>query len=220
MDYLEPLIHSFRSGKNPERSVQMHQYMRGLFPFIGLDKKSREMLQNEFFKNAGYPSRKDLFAVVFKLWRLPEREFQMCAIGLLRKFQNTLKEEDIKSIENLIVTKSWWDTVDGLSGWICGTYFKLYPKKTGEITLKWVESDNFWLQRSSLLFQLKYKEDTDKDLLQNYISKLANEKEFFIRKAIGWILREYSKTNPEWVKEFITTVHLSPLSLREAKKYI
>jgi 3-methyladenine DNA glycosylase AlkD len=220
MEYLEPLINSFRSAKNPAKSVQMQNYMRGIFPFLGLDKKSRDILEKEFFKNAGYPQRKDLFNVVFELWDLPEREFQMCAISLLRKFQNSLKKNDISSIEKLIVTKSWWDSVDGLSGWICGTYFNLYPEKTHEITLKWVESGNFWLQRSALLFQLKYKKDTDTELLKKYISRLAGEKEFFIRKAIGWILREYSKTNPDWVKFFISTIQLSPLSLREAKKYI
>lgn len=220
MEYLEPLINSFRLAKNPVKAEQMHQYMRCLFPFLGIDKKSRDMLEKAFYRDCGYPERKDLFKVIFKLWDLPEREFQMCAVNLLLKFQKSLIEEDIVSIEKLIVSKSWWDSVDGLSAWICGTYFKLFPAKASEITLLWVECNNFWLQRASLLYQLKYKEKTDTSILENYIARLAGEKEFFIRKAIGWILREYSKTNPDWVRGFITTVQLSPLSLREAKKYI
>jgi len=123
-------------------------------------------------------------------------------------------------LEQLIVQKSWWDTVDGLASWIIGTYFQLYPQTVVGVTEKWMNSGNMWLQRTSLIFQLKYKKNTDTQLLSNYILRLADRKEFFIRKAIGWVLREYSKTNKQWVKNFIQTNKLSALSYREASKYV
>jgi 3-methyladenine DNA glycosylase AlkD len=220
MTYLQPLIESFRSSENEKKARQMHAYMKNLFPFLGLDAKTRTTLQNHFFKEYGYPEQQKLYEVIFELWDLPEREFQSCAINILQKFQNKLEKTDIKQIEQLILKKSWWDTVDGLAVWICGAYFKQYPKQIIEYTGRWVKSDNFWLQRTALLFQLKYKQDTNKELLAGYILELKEGKEFFVRKAIGWALREYSKTNPNWVRTFLQQHTLSPLSYREAKKYV
>lgn len=220
MKYLEPLIELFVSEKDKDRAEQMERYMKGLFPFLGLDTKTRRALQKQFYSEHGYPAREELFTVVFYLWELPEREYQMCALSLLRKFQNNFEKQDIVHIEKLTQAKSWWDSVDGLSAWICGAYFNSYPDQIVPVTSKWVNSNNIWLQRSSLLFQFKYKEDTNTDLLAKYVEILKSGKDFFIRKAIGWILREYSKTNPEWVRDILKNIQLSPLSVREASKYI
>ena len=218
MKYLQPLIEKFESHADPIKAERMFLYLEEKFPMLGLDSKTREGIQKDFYNEFGYPE--NLFEVVFKLWELSEREYQMCAINLLRKFQNKLKKNDIQKIEKLITTKSWWDSVDGLSIWICSSYFKLFPESIVTVTTKWMKSNNIWLQRSVLLFQLKYKSETNAELLSNSIIQLKDEKEFFIRKAIGWILREYSKTNPLWVKKFLVKTKLSGLSYREASKYI
>ncbi len=220
MKYLDPLIKSFVAHENKARAEQMQNYMKGLFPFIGMDSKTRRSLQKQFFVSHGYPSKEDLFEVVFFLWELPEREYQMFALDLLQKFQKVLDKQHIVHVQKLIETKSWWDSVDGLSAWICGEYFKSYPEQIEPVTGSWIRSGNIWLQRASLLFQLKYKEQTNTELLASYITHLKTEKDFFIRKAIGWVLREYSKTNPEWVRELLNKIRLSPLSVREASKYI
>lgn len=220
MEYLQPLIQSFLNEANPAKALWMVNYMKGKFDFIGLETKQRRAAQKYFFKEFGYPPTEELFPVVHYLWSLPQREFQYLAIDILKKFEKQLLEDYIDDIETLIVKKSWWDSVDGLAVWICGAYFSLHPHKIKPITSKWMKSGNFWLQRCCLLFQLKYKGDTDTQLLEGFIQKLHGEKEFFIRKAIGWILREYSKTNPDWVRDFVQHQALSPLSYKEATKYI
>jgi 3-methyladenine DNA glycosylase AlkD len=138
----------------------------------------------------------------------------------LDKYKKQLEVDDIVWIEKLIVTKSWWDTVDILATHLAGEYFKKHKNKIDLITNQWNNSDNIWLQRSSLLFQLKYKQNTNVFLLENYILNLKESKEFFIRKSVGWILREYSKTNPAWVIQFLQKNELSNLSVREASKYL
>ncbi|MBN1118470.1 MAG: DNA alkylation repair protein [Bacteroidales bacterium] len=220
MEYLAPLKKSFEAAADPVRAEQMSNYMRNKFVFLGMATKTRQDIQKSFYKEYGWPDKSELFNIIFQLWELPEREYQMAAFSLLQKFEKTYDEEDIFHLEKLLITKSWWDTVDGLSAWSCGAYFSLYPEKLKPVIEKWMQSGNFWLQRACLLFQLKYKKKTDTGLLSELINQLKTEKEFFIRKAIGWILREYSKTNPEWVRNFIYTTQLSPLSKKEASKYI
>jgi 3-methyladenine DNA glycosylase AlkD len=220
MLYLEPLIQIFRDAADPEKGRKMSHYLKDQFPCLGLDKTIRDFLFKDFISIYGYPERKELFLIVKALWELPEREFQAIGIQILQKFKKSLCEDDIKHIEGLITTKSWWDTVDPLSTWLCGEYFLLFPENKGKITQQWVSGSNLWLKRAALLFQLKYKDKTDTSLLEVYIRRLAQEKEFFIRKAIGWVLREYSKTEPEWVRSFLRNNEVSSLSFREAKKYI
>ena len=122
--------------------------------------------------------------------------------------------------EKLIIQKSWWDSVDGLAATQVGGHFKKYPGLIGEYTAKWMDSGNIWPQRTCLLFQLKYKDNTDFELLTSFIEPLAGSKEFFIRKAIGWALRQYSKFNPQVVVDYLEVQQLSNLSRREALKVI
>ncbi len=220
MEYLKPLIRLYQQNADPVKAEAQKKYLKDLFPFIGLSSQIRRDLQKTFYSENRYPDRDELFPVVFALWDMPEREYQHTALELLRRYQKKLVKNDIVFIEKLLVQKSWWDTVDGLAAWICGSYFKLFPEMRDEIIEKWMQSGNFWLQRTCLIFQLHYKEDTDTFLLENIIPRLADEKEFFIRKAIGWILRQYSKTNPSWVSAFVERQPLSGLSYREATKYI
>jgi 3-methyladenine DNA glycosylase AlkD len=220
MEQLTRLKKLFRENENPEKAIWMKDYMRGKFEFYGIDTKVRRSLQKEFFSAVSKAENAVFMDTINALWELSQREFQYCAVELFRKYSKKTEVQDIEFIEKLIITKSWWDSVDGLSAWVCGDYFTLYPEQTEKVVQRWMSSENFWLQRSCLLFQLKYKERTDTDLLEGCIAQLHQEKEFFIRKAIGWILREYSKTNPEWVRDYLQKQALSPLSFKEASKYI
>lgn len=220
MDYLNPLIRDFESAANPEKAKWMKDYLKGKFDFYGINTKERRGIQSAFFKKNGYPEKGKIFDIVLFLWNLPQREYQYLALELFQKHTKSISESDINKIEQLIVNKSWWDSVDGIAAWICGAYFNLYPQQITPITSKWMKSGNMWLQRSVLLFQLKYKADTNTVFLAKWIMELADHKDFFIRKAIGWILREYSKTNPEWVKAFVSNNELSGLSQREALKHV
>ncbi len=155
------------------------------------------------------------------LWSLPQREFQYVATGLVSRLENELEPEFITTIEYLLITKSWWDTVDSIAGDMVGPLFKRFPKVREKYLKKWRKSDNFWLRRTTLLFQLGYKEETDFDLLCELIHENLGSDEFFINKAIGWALRQYAWTNPKAVKKFVKeTKDLHPLSRREALKNI
>ncbi|WP_406661744.1 DNA alkylation repair protein [Methanolobus sp. ZRKC3] len=193
--------------------------MKNNFPFLGIKKPQRAVLQKEFIKQCKKNKEID-WAFIFRLWELPEREFQYLAVDLLIALSNELQETNIDKIEQLITNRSWWDTADALASNVVGKMCKKHPVLQKNTILSWSKSDNIWLSRSAILFQLKYKEDTDTDLLSRIILKNSNSDEFFINKAIGWVLREYSKTNKEWVKSFIQKNELHPLSIREASKYL
>jgi 3-methyladenine DNA glycosylase AlkD len=218
--YLAPLIQQFEASRNEKRAEGAKKYLKGQFEFLGLDAKTRRNIQREFIRDKGFPAPEKWEEFAMYLWKLPEREYQHAVIDILHKREKQLRKEDITWIEKLITKKSWWDTVDGLSTWICGAYFLKFPSEINTVTGRWSESNNIWLQRASLIFQLKYKTNTDTALLAAYIETLSSHKDFFIRKAIGWTLREYSKVNPEWVRNFVEIQPISGLSYREATKYI
>ena len=137
----------------------------------------------------------------------------------LKNYQK-LPEQTIKLYEYLIMNKSWWDTVDMIASKFIGNMFLRFPDLREEYLTKWLNSENIWLRRVCILYQLKYKENTDTKILERVISKTSNTNEFFLNKAIGWILREYSKTNAEYVKNFVKNYNLSNLSKREALKWL
>jgi 3-methyladenine DNA glycosylase AlkD len=218
IDYLQPLINELNSSANPKKAEWSEKYLKNQFKFFGLESRTFKALLKNFIKIHKLPDINKLEEISFTLWEMEEREFQYCAIIIMDKLSKKFRKDDIHWIQKLIVSKSWWDTVDGLATWICGQYFKMYPDQV-TITQDWIDSGNMWLQRTALIFQLKYKENTNTELLSKYIIQLAEHKDFFIRKAIGWILREYSKTNKLWVREFVSNHKLSGLSFREATKY-
>jgi 3-methyladenine DNA glycosylase AlkD len=166
------------------------------------------------------PSKHELHKLVTSLWNLPERENQYVAQELARKYIRNIEEEDILLYEYMITHKSWWDTVDFIAAVLVGAYFKAFPHRRNDITKRWMSSNNMWLQRSTLLFQLKYKETLDTEFLAGTINNLLGSQEFFINKAIGWVLREYSKTNKDWVLQFAAKTSLHSLSKREGLRLI
>lgn len=208
------------SHADPEKAGPMAAYMRDQFPYLGIQTPERSALLKEFYNTHGLPPVAELEAITRELWALPEREFQYAGIGLVGRCEGQLRAEFIETIEYLIVTKSWWDTVDSLAGGVTGTHFKRFPEVRRETISRWRVSGNFWLRRSTLLFQLGYKQDTDFPLLCDLIRENLGSKEFFINKAIGWALREYSKTDAQAVRDFVQTTPLQPLSAREALKWL
>ena len=216
--------HSFISelaqSADAEKALTMKAYMKSQFEFLGITTPDRRKVLKEYIKQNVINDRQELEVIVKELWMLPEREFQYCAMEILMQYEKLWQQEMIDVIEYCLTNKSWWDTVDPLSYDCAGDYFKMYPGKIKSITGRWNASKNIWLQRSSLLFQKKYKKDTDTILLAEYISNLSASKEFFVQKSIGWILREYAKTDADWVTTFVNTHALAPLSQREAMKHL
>jgi 3-methyladenine DNA glycosylase AlkD len=217
--YLRPVSIAFRAHGNDEKARGARAYMRNQFEFFGIPTPLRRTLTSQIF-DAGLPALKDLPAILKNAWQQPEREFQYFAIELASRFKNDWDTSIVRDIEWLIVTKSWWDTVDSIAGWLAGPYFNRFPGQIRPVTGNWNQSDNIWLQRSSLLFQKSYKKHTNTSLLSAYILHLRDSREFFVQKAIGWALREYARIDPDWVSSFVITAGLRGLSRREALKHI
>jgi len=219
-NYIKPLVKSFKANANPANAEPMAKYMKNLFPYLGIKTPLRKELYRVFVKENGLPEITELKQIVLDLWDLPEREYQYVAIELIRKFSKKWNEDFIDLFETLIITKSWWDSVDGLASWMVGEHFRRFPHLRDQYIDRWMKSGNMWLQRTCLLFQLGYKDKTDEMLMGRVIMSLNGSKEFFINKAIGWILREYSKTDPEAVINFVNNNELANLSKREALKWL
>lgn len=220
MDYTSIIINSFRKASNPEIAKGQSAYMKNHFEFYGLKSPERKQLQRLFFKKDELLKKEKLPEVIKKLWEAPQRELQYCGQELALKYIKNQEEKDIHLYEYMITHKSWWDTVDFIASNLVSRYFKTYPDNKWDTCQKWLLSEHLWLQRTSLLFQLKYKNNLDTELLEHNIKFLLDSNEFFINKAIGWILREYSKTNSEWVLAFVEKHDLHKLSKREALKWL
>jgi 3-methyladenine DNA glycosylase AlkD len=219
--YVLALKKLFEANANPAQAEPMKRYMRDQFEYLGIKGPHFAVLMKGFIKENGHPPIDQLDIIVRELWSLSQREFQYVAMSLMSKFENKVGPEFITSIEYLLVTKSWWDTVDMLASHAVGTQFKRFPDVREKYLKKWRKSDNFWLRRTALLFQLSYKKETDFDLLCELVHENLGSDEFFINKAIGWALRQYAHTNSAPVKKFVkATKELSPLSQREALKNI
>ena len=219
-DYIKKVKEVFEQNKDEDKAVQMEKYMRNKFEFYGIQAKERRELVKKLQKIKNRPPHAQLSQVIIKLWSADQRELQYFAMELFERYKNDFRIGDIKLMVYMIENKSWWDTVDFIAKKLVGEYFKEYPQFRDEFINKWLTSNNIWLQRTSLLFQLAYKEDTDETLLFSNIKRLKDIDEFFIQKAIGWSLREYSRTAPKKVEEFINNNKLSNLSKREGMKVI
>lgn len=219
-EYIDQIRSSLASRADPEQAEGMSAYMRDQFSFYGLQAAARRKTLRKYMRLENRPDYEKLEIAVKKLWQLPEREFQYFAQELILKYQKEYTEEIINLFEYMLTNKSWWDTVDHIAKKLVGEYFKLFPQKRDEKIKEWLASDNIWLQRTSLLFQLGYKKEIDAQFLFDVIDKLKDVDEFFIQKAIGWSLRAYSKTEPTAVIKFVKSQNLSALAEREALKVV
>lgn len=208
----------FYQNTDEERARQMAAYMKNICPFLGISKPTRTALSKEFLKQCKKATSVD-WAFVEKCWTL-EREFQYLALDYLKAVAHLLTADDVPKLKELALSKSWWDTIDNLDRIIGGIALK-YPA-VNDVLLAWSCDDNFWLRRIAIDHQLLRKEQTNTDLLEKILVNNLGQKEFFINKAIGWSLRDYSKTNPDWVRAFIAKYkdRMAKLSLREASKYL
>jgi 3-methyladenine DNA glycosylase AlkD len=218
--YTRDLKTLFVRHANPENAGPMKRYMRDQFDYLGLKGPCMVGLLREHIHAHGLPALTDLDAVLRELWALPQREFQYAATSLLGRLEMQLPAPFIRTLEYLIVTRSWWDTVDTISTGALGVHFMRYPKVRDRTLAKWRKARNFWLRRACILFQLNYKQQTDFPLMQEIIRENLGSKEFFINKAIGWALRQHTRVDPNGVRKFVAETPLHPLSAREALKWL
>ena len=213
------LITDFEENRNELLAESMSKYMQDKFRFLGVRGATRTEIYKKYFPDARKTKTID-WDFVENCWNKEEREFQYVVVYYLKAMQKFLKREDISKLKYLIVTKSWWDTVDLLAKVIGSLVIRI--EGYDQIMLEWSKDSNIWLKRVAILYQLSLKEKVDKQILERILVGNLGDSEFFINKAIGWALRDYSKYNPEWVREFIkkNKDNMANLSIREASKYI
>lgn len=219
-DYVKLAKRTFAGAENSEQAEPMSAYMKHKFPFLGIKKPLRSKLTRDLINNYGVPKSEELKEVIRLLFDEEQREYHYLALDLFEKHIKQIKPGDVELIEWMIINHSWWDTVDLIASKFAGTYFLKFPDHMHHITREWNEHENMWLRRTSIIFQLSYKQRTDVELLFSYCANRMHEKEFFIQKAIGWALRQYARTDADKVKNFVLTNNLAPLSKREALKHI
>jgi 3-methyladenine DNA glycosylase AlkD len=213
------LSRAFEGARDPERATPMAAYMRDQFPFLGIPSPTQKALTREVFAGLGRPAEPDLAAVALACWERPEREYQYFACSWLRRHARLCGQGFIVTARQLLVTKSWWDTVDALAAHLVGPLVAQHPALVAT-TDAWLTDHDRWLVRTAILHQLTFKEATDATRLFHYCTVQAAHPDFFVRKAIGWALREYAKTDPAAVRTFVNAHHsrLAVLSVREALK--
>ena len=213
------LITDFEENRNELLAESMSKYMQDKFRFLGIRGATRTEIYKKYFPDARKTKIID-WDFVESCWNKEEREFQYVVVYYLKAMQKFLKREDISRLKYLIVTKSWWDTVDLLAKVVGSLVIRI--EGYDQIMLEWSKDSNIWLRRVAILHQLSFKEKVDEIILDKILVNNLGDSEFFINKAIGWALRDYSKSNPEWVTKFIekNRENMANLSLREASKYL
>ncbi|MFC8665050.1 MULTISPECIES: DNA alkylation repair protein [Streptomyces] len=218
---LERLTATYAAAADPRRAGEMRAYMKDIAPFLGLTTPDRRALSRTVLDGTPRPDEADCTAVALRCWRLPEREYQYFAVDYLRRHVRRLSSGFLPVTRHLVSTVPWWDTVDALAAHVVGGLVAADPKLKSDMD-GWIEDDDLWVARTALLHQLRHKDATDTERLFGYCVRQSGHPDFFIRKAIGWCLREYAKTDPQAVRDFVAGERdrLSPLSVREALKNV
>ena len=214
--------HTLATLADPARAADMRAYMRDQFPFLGIQTPIRRAALRPLLR--GDFDQKRLLTAADQLWRLPEREYRYAAIDLLARHVGRLDLSAVAPLLALAQLDPWWDTVDGLAG-IVGDVLRAARCSDPDAQTVMdaaLRHDCLWVQRIAMIHQLGWRLETDTTRLFGYAETLAPESDFFIRKAIGWALRDYARWNPQAVRDFVTVMggRLSPLSAREATRRI
>ena len=215
---VEELLENLKAVANPDDAVAMKAYMKNKFEFLGVKTPARRKLAKAFFK------QQTDFVIdwnfINEAWNNPYRELQYTSLDYLEIRKKLLTPSDLPRLKKLAQTKSWWDTIDFLDR-LVGSIIARFPETKATI-LSWSCDEDIWLRRLAIDHQLSRKEKTDTELLEKILANNLGQPEFFINKAIGWALRDYSKTNPDWVRDFIERhrAAMAALSIREGSKYL
>jgi 3-methyladenine DNA glycosylase AlkD len=209
------------AAADPVRAPAARAYLRDQFDFLGIASPRLTVLSREALAGLDPPDEADLTAFALACWAEPAREYQYVACAYLRRYVTVCSPGFVSTARRLVVTKSWWDTVDTLASHSVGGLVARHPSLRSTMD-EWVADENLWVARTAILHQLRYKVDTDVERLFRYCKFRAGHPDFFIRKAIGWALREYAKTDPAAVRGFVRANEtlLSGLSRREALKNV
>jgi len=224
---MEKKISKYISNKlaenaNPNDAIHMQRYMKTSMHYYGVKSPIHNSIVMNVKKSFPISNQEEYNNIILKIWQLPHREEKYISIKLARKWKKYITLDALPLYEKMIREGQWWDFIDPIAVGLIGILLFENRMKMNNILDKWILDENLWIRRSAILAQLKHKEDTDFEKLFSYCLQCAHEKEFFIQKAIGWALREYSKTAPKQVKGYINKNknRLSNLSIREGLRII
>lgn len=213
---------ALRRAAQPELAGPMQAYMKSATPYLGVRVPVMRTLTRAEAKRRAFGTCADLMDTVLRLWREADyREERYAAIALLDSpaARRVRDPALLGTLRELILTGAWWDYVDELAHRV-GDLLRGWPAEVRPALLTWTRSDDRWLRRASIICQLGAREQVDVELLTVAIEASMGERDFFLRKAIGWALRDYARTDPAWVRSFTSTHELSPLSRREALRHL
>ncbi|MBI1317138.1 DNA alkylation repair protein [bacterium] len=209
---------AFRTHARSDQAGAMEAYMKHQFPFLGLKRPERNALISDMLKH-WKPEAEALMSAAEQLWGLEEREFKYVALDALIRYQKQLDASHVDRILALVLTESWWDTVDLLAGSVLSP-MALRDRNIHDALFDLKDREELWLKRTSLLYMLKHGPKTDRERLEALVRAHAAESDFFLRKGIGWALRNFARVDPDWVRAVVARNALSPLSVREALKHL
>ncbi len=211
----------FLQYSNEEKAHQMSKYMKGKFSFYGIQSPIRREISRDIITSLKPLPISEIIDLIKILWSAEHRELQYLAMDIIDKRKGSLNASHLELGEYLVLNKTWWDTVDYLSThFFAPILISMQVTERHAYILKLVEHPSMWMNRVAIIFQLMRKSETETELLELSVIPHIASKEFFHQKAIGWALRQYSTTNPLWVRDFLDVHDLAPLSKREASKYL
>ena len=205
---------------DPAKAPAMAAYMKTAQPFFGVPTPIRAAMLKQMGERFAPPDQQSYACSVTALWKLPHREEQYCAIAFARRYEQFITPASIPLYERMVREGAWWDFVDEIAVNLIGSIYGNFRAQTRPVIERWIDDEDMWIRRTAVLSHLKHKKETDAAQLFEHCLRRAHEPEFFIRKAIGWALREYSKTDPRAVRAFLAKnrKRLSNLSYTEASK--
>ena len=214
---IEGLKKNFEKRANEDNAIQMAKYLRNQFVFYGLKSPARRDAYHQILKDEKKQIDWDLLD---QAWNDKHRDMQYFVCDYLLAMEKYVSYDDLFKIEHYVRTKQWWDTIDSLMK-LYG-YVGLKDQRVDQLMLDWSKDPDKWVRRVAIEHQLLRKDRINTALLSQILENNLESDEFFINKAIGWALRDYSKTNPEWLSDFIdgNYNHLAKLSITEGSKYL
>lgn len=216
----QALMEHFAQKANPEKALKMSAYLRDQFYIIGLSTPERKAVQKAVFADVTFTIWDEVAETIQRLYNRKERECHYAAIDLAVKYRRMWDITSGKLFNQMVICHSWWDTVDAIATKLCGPFVQHFVDEAYPMFNKWVHSSNMWENRVAIIYQLHFKDKTHLPRLVYAIRRFSGSQEFFLQKAIGWALRQYAKTDFEWVRNFVDNQDLAPLSRREALKHL
>lgn len=214
------LVTTLEAAADPERAGHMRAYMKDHFEFLGVHTPRRRELSRPFLVSLGDAGPDRWLEVAGVLWSMPQREYAYVAADLLRRYGRRLPAGSLPALRRLVTTDSWWDGVDPLAH-VVGLVVRTHPECSADMDA-WSRDEDLWVVRVAILHQLGWKDEAEPACIFGYCAAQAGHPDFFVRKAIGWALRDLSRRFPGQVREFVEAHRdeLSPLSVREATKHL